>query len=151
MPRFLRALSPIVLTLLLAACSTGGLGLSAGLSQRMDTQGAKLDRSTALGVVNQYRASVGAGALTEDAGLDATADQLVAQYSKSGTQPPKPAGVLDIRYSAGYFTFAETFSGWRNSPTDAPALTDKAATKAGVAAIYDPNSGYGVYWVLLLE
>lgn len=117
----------------------------------MDSQGAQLDRSTALSVVNQYRATVGAGALTEDAALDATADQLVAQYAKTGTQPPKPAGVLDIRYSAGYFTFAETFSGWRNSPADAPALIDKAATKAGVAAVYDANSGYGVYWVLLLE
>src|SRR5579862_4606295 len=118
MPRLFRALPPIVMTLLLAACSTGGGGLSPGLAQRMDAQGAQLDRATAVSVVNQYRASVGAGALTEDAGLDATADQLVAQYSKGTTQPPKPAGVLDIRYSAGYFTFAETFSGWRNSPTD---------------------------------
>lgn len=150
MPVLFRAL-PAALVLLLAACSTGGGALAPGLAQRMDTQGARLDRATALGVINQYRASVGAGAVTEDAALDATADQLVAQYSKGGTQPPKPAGVLDIRYSAGYFTFAETFSGWRNSPSDAPALADKATTKAGVAAIYDANSGYGVYWVLLLE
>ncbi len=57
---------------------------------------------------------------------------------------------MQIRYSAGYFTFAETFSGWRNSPQDAPALTDRSATRAGVAAVYDAASPYGVYWVIVL-
>ena len=42
---------------------------------------------------------------------------------RPASQPPKPAGSIDLRYSAGYFTFAEIFSGWRNSPADAQALT----------------------------
>ena len=144
----LRAL-PILAILALGACSSGG-ALSPGLSQRMDTPGAQLNRVEALGIVNNYRSQSGAGALTEDAGLDAQAQQLATQYAKTGKQPAKPAGAVQIRYSAGYFTFAETFSGWRNSPTDAPALVDKSATKAGVAAIYDAASPYGVYWVIVL-
>ena len=144
----LRAL-PILAILALGACSSGG-ALSPGLSQRMDTPGAQLNRVEALGIVNNYRSQSGAGALTEDAGLDAQAQQLATQYAKTGKQPAKPAGVVQIRYSAGYFTFAETFSGWRNSPADAPALLDKAATRAGIASVYSAGSPYGVYWVILL-
>lgn len=139
------------LALLMAGCSMGGgQALSPGLSQRMDVPNAQLNRAEAIGIINHYRSSTGAGQVTEDATLDANAQALAAQYAKSGKQAAKPAGTLDVRYSAGYFTFAETFSGWRNSPADAAALADKSATKAGVAAIYDSASSYGVYWVLVL-
>ncbi|MHB1111340.1 MAG: CAP domain-containing protein, partial [Devosia sp.] len=67
------------------------------------------------------------------------------------TAPKLPDGAVAMRVSAGYATFAETFSGWRNSPADAQALTDKAATRAGVGVGYGANSTYGVYWVLILE
>jgi uncharacterized protein YkwD len=139
-----------VLAVTMAGCSMGGGALSPGLSQRMDMPNAHLNSAEAIGIVNHYRSSTGVGALTEDASLDAQAQALAAQYAKSGKQAAKPAGVTDIRYSAGYFTFAETFSGWRNSPADAAALADKSATKAGVAAVYDNNTPYGVYWVLIL-
>ena len=133
----------------LAACSSVG-GLPPALSQRMDAKGAVLDRAQALAMVNQYRTSSGVPALTEDPSLDASADALVLSYSTSDTQQAKPAGALQVRYSAGYYNFAETFSGWRNSPADSAVLTLASATKAGVAALYDPNSNYGVYWVLVL-
>jgi uncharacterized protein YkwD len=55
-----------------------------------------------------------------------------------------------MRVSAGYANFAETFSGWRNSPADAAAIADASATKAGLGVAYDANSTYGVYWVLVL-
>jgi uncharacterized protein YkwD len=145
-----RAVLMMTLTAALAACSSAG-GLPPGLSQRMDAKGAVLDRAQALAMVNQYRTSTGAPALTEDAALDASADALVLSYAKTGTQQAKPAGAVEVRYSAGYYNFAETFSGWRNSPADSAALTLASATKAGIAAHYDPNSSYGVYWVLLLS
>jgi len=146
----LRAAVPSALALTLAACSSGGGGLSAGLAARMDMPHAQLNRVEAIGIVNNFRTQSGAPALTEDASLDATAQALATQYAKTGRHPPKPAGAVQIRYSAGYFTFAETFSGWRNSPQDAPALVDRGATKAGVAAVYDAGSAYGVYWVIVL-
>lgn len=134
----------------LAACASGGIGLPAALSQRMDAKGVSLDRAQAIGMINQYRTSTGGTALTEDAALDASADALVLQYTQSGTQLPKPTGAVEVRYSAGYYNFAETFSGWRNSPADSAALTNAAATKVGIAAHYDATSPYGVYWVLVL-
>jgi uncharacterized protein YkwD len=137
--------------LAIAGCSMGGGGqLSAGLSQRMDMPGVQLNRSEAIGIINNYRSSTGAGQLAEDPTLDANAQALAAQYAKTGKQAAKPPNAVLIRYSAGYFSFGETFSGWRNSPTDAAALTDRTATKAGVAAVYDSASPYGVYWVLIL-
>ena len=121
MPIALRTLLSAALMVMLAACSSGGL--PAGLSQRMDAKGVTFDRAQAIAIINQYRGTTGSGALTEDPALDAAADALVLQYAKSGTQLPKPAGAVPIRYSAGYFTFAETFSGWRNSPAISTALT----------------------------
>ena len=147
---FLRAALPAAFAMTLAACSSGGGGLSPGLAARMDLPHAQLNRAEAIGTINNFRTTSGAPAVTEDAGLDATAQALASQYAKTGKQPPKPTGAVQIRYSAGYFTFAETFSGWRNSPQDAPALTDRSASKAGVAAVYDANSPYGVYWVIVL-
>ncbi|WP_052731984.1 CAP domain-containing protein [Devosia geojensis] len=153
--RPLPTLAAAALAALLAACSafSGGgapAALPAGLSARMDQPGASLDKAQALGLVNAYRASVGAGALTADAGLEAQAQQLANQYAASGTSPRTPEGVAAMRSSAGYATFAETFSGWRNSSPDAAALATAGARRAGLAVAANPNSAYGVHWVLLL-
>ncbi len=135
----------------LAGCSAGGgAALSSGLTQRMDAPGANLNRAEALGIVNHFRAASGVSQLTADASLDATAQSLAASYAKSGTAPKSPAGTTGMRSSAGYANFAETFSGWRNSPEDAAVLNTRGASKAGIGVAYDPNSTYGVYWVLLL-
>jgi uncharacterized protein YkwD len=140
---------PVALMLGLAACG-GGQMLSSGLTARMDAPGAQLNRAEALGIVNQYRGTVGAGALVNDPALDAAAQQLAASYAKTGRQSPKPDGTIEVRYSAGYSTFAETFSGWRGAPQNSAALSDKSATRAGIAAVYEANSPYGVYWVMIV-
>jgi uncharacterized protein YkwD len=152
----LTTLKPLValsLFAFLAACSGGpsGTPLHPGLTARMDQPGASLDRAQALGIVNQYRATTGAVALSPDTGLDLAAQGLAAQYAASGTPPVMPESAIGISVSAGYANFAETFSGWRNSPPDAAILTRPTATRAGIASVYDPNSTYGVYWVLLLD
>ena len=117
----------------------------------MDAPGASLDRGTALGIVNHYRATAGAAALLGDSTLDASAEALAAGYARSGQPPRLPAGTLAMRVSAGYANFAETFSGWRNSPADAAVLAEKQARRAGFGVAYDANSTYGVYWVMLLD
>ncbi len=144
-----------LLGIALGACSMmaggggGGGALSPGLTQRMDQQGVILNTAEALGLVNQFRAATGAGTLVIDESLNASAQALVAQYISTGNPPRQPLGTV-MRTSAGYPTFAETFSGWRNSPADARALADKSVRRAGLATRYSANSGYGVYWVLLL-
>ncbi|KKB77937.1 hypothetical protein VW35_12390 [Devosia soli] len=155
-PLRLAAAAGIALTagLVVTGCSMMGGGgaptsLASGLTARMDRPGAVLDKVQAVNLVNAYRATRGVAPLTPDAGLDGTAQALANQYAQTGTAPATPQGLLVMKLSAGYATFAETFSGWRNSPADASGLA-ASATKAGVAAAYNATSGYGVYWVLVL-
>jgi hypothetical protein len=142
--------------LALAGCMGFGGGgspgaLPVGLTARMDVPGASLDRIESVHIINQYRAANGAAPLISDSGLDGTAQLLANQYAATGTQPKQPGGTVAIRYSAGYPNFAETFSGWRNSPADAAVLAHGTAKRAGVAVAHNPTSGYGVYWVLVLD
>jgi len=136
--------------LVLAGCSgtggSGGTGLAPGLVAPMDQAGARLDEAAAYSILNQYRATRGVPAFVPDPALTAQAQQLAQSYAASGRPPAVPSG-LGSRFSAGYTTFAETFSGWRSSPTDAQALV--AGQRAGLAVVYDPNSEYGTHWVLL--
>ncbi|MEO6014988.1 MAG: CAP domain-containing protein [Devosia sp.] len=132
----------------LAGCSGGGL--SDGLTQRMDQGNVQLNRAEALGIINAYRATVGAPALVDDPALDITATTLASTYAKTGRQGSRPDGTLEVRYSAGYATFAETFSGWRNSSQESQVMHGKTATRAGLAVVYEPTSPYGVYWVVIV-
>lgn len=138
----------------LAACSgtsnTGGGGLAPGLVAEIASPGAQMDRQAALGIINQYRATRGAAPLASDPALDAQAQAVATQYASSGNPPARPADAAAMRLSAGYTNFAETFSGWRNSPEDANVLAQGDARRAGFAAVYDPNSAYGTHWVMLL-
>ena len=143
--------------LALAACSMGGstgggtaIALAPGLSARMDQPGASLDRVQAISIINAYRATNGLPALNPDAALDGTAQALANQYAQTGMPPSAPQGLTLVKLSAGYATFGETFSGWRNSPADAVGLR-ATATKAGVAVAFNGSSTYGVHWVLVLD
>ena len=136
----------------LAACSgaPSGGALAPGLVAQVTSPGAQMDRQAALDIVNQYRATRGTAPLAADAGLDVQAQAVAAQYAGSGNPPAKPAGAVAMRLSAGYTNFAETFSGWRNSPADANVLAQADARRVGFAAVYDANSAYGTHWVMLL-
>jgi len=137
----------------LAACSMGGGGgqLSPGLSAPMNQPGAKLNRVEALFLLNDFRRAQGAADVRGDTVLDNTAQTLAAAYAKTGAQPALPPGAVVMRLSAGYTTFAEAFSGWRAVPTDAAAIADFTAKRAGLGVAYEPNSSHGVYWVLVLD
>jgi len=145
----------ITATLLIAGCSMMGggggsaTGLPSGLTARMDQPGATLDRAQALGLVNAYRATRGVQPLSADTGLDGTAQALANQYAQTGTAPGTPAGMTVMKLSAGYANFADTFSGWRNSPADAAGLVAQGS-KAGIAVAYNAASSYGIYWVLVV-
>ncbi len=142
------------LVALVAACSFGGGGgqpLSPGLSAPMNQPGATLSRVEALFLLNDYRRAQGAADVRGDTILDNTAQSLATAYAKTGNAPALPAGAIAMRNSAGYVSFAETFSGWRSVPTDAAVMADPSAKRAGLGVAYEANSTHGVYWVLLLD
>jgi uncharacterized protein YkwD len=141
--------------LVVAGCSSFGGGaasptaLAPALSARMDQPGAVLDSQQAIGLINAYRASNNLPPLVADAGFNGSAQALASQYAQTNVAPTKPQALVQMKLSAGYATFAETFSGWRNNPADAVGLLAQAS-KAGVAVAFNPSSSYGVYWVLVL-
>lgn len=157
MPHFPRLASVATAAILvgsLAACSMGGGGggaLSPGLTTPMNQPGAQLNRVEALFLLNDFRRQQGAADVRGDTLLDSTAQTLAANYARTGAQPTLPAGAVAMRLSAGYTTFAEVFSGWRAMPSDAAALADPRARRAGLGVSYDPNSVNGVHWVLVLD
>ena len=137
-----------ILAVTLGACSS--TRLSGGLTERMDSGTAQLNSAEAIGIINHYRSTVGVGALIEDPALSAQAKTIAATYAKTGRQATKPEGTSEIRYSAGYSTFAETFSGWRNSDQKSLVMSGTSVTRAGIAVVYEETSPYGVYWVVIV-
>ena len=82
----LRLLAALLGVAVLAACSTGGgAPLSQGLSQRMDSPGASLNRAEAIGIVNSYRGTVGAAPLRSDASRSSSGASVVRCVIASAT------------------------------------------------------------------
>lgn len=146
----MRLITAIFIVAALAGCAPSG-GLAPGLSARMDQPSANLDTSTAINLINSLRSSRGLLPLREDPALNSEAAGLAGQYATNGRVPSKPADAKAIRVSAGYKTFAETFSGWRASTDETAALVDPSATTAGVGVAYNANSNFGTHWVLLIN
>ena len=149
LPRFSAIAAVLFIALGLAACSPSG-GLAPGLVARVDATGARLDTAVALGLVNDLRRSRGVPVLARDAALEQKAQEAANTYARTGKSPNRPDGAARILTSAGYLTFAETFSGWRGSGTDTDALADPGMRRAGLAVTWDGNAEFGSYWVLLL-
>ncbi len=139
----------ILFLLFLASCSSPA-PLSPGLSQRMDLPNAQLDKREAINLINDFRYGKNLPPLQLDDNLNKLADQLAKKYALSGINPRKPQTVNNIRTSAGYVNFAQTFSGWRNIPDGAKALLNPENARAGIGVYYSANSNSGTYWVLLL-
>lgn len=160
MRSLLKTLAATVLAAALAGCF-GAPAFSPSINARLDQPGTTLDAAAAIELVNQYRTATGAPLVTLDPMLNAAAAAAAAAYADAADIPSgrQRLGPIDDRVdgdaqaaemvSAGHATFAETFSGWRNNPNDAGAISAPWARRAGIGVIYDPNSEFGTYWVLI--
>jgi uncharacterized protein YkwD len=126
--------------------------------------GAELDAASAASMISGYRANNGLPAVALDPELMQLAhaqaegmakrDKLDHGAGKPFVQRLKVSGYDAKRaaenVSAGYHTFAEAFSGWRDSNPHRANMLLAGATRMGIAAIYTPASKYKVYWALIL-
>lgn len=134
--------------------------------QNLSLSGTSFDPQSALGFINGYRNNNGLPsvrldpALTLAAGKEASivADR-VARKGKvvpSGNLPARvreagyPLGDMKRNVSAGYYTIAEAFSGWRESKRHRETMLMADATDMGIAAVRVPNVKYKVYWALIM-
>ena len=61
-----------------------------------------------------------------------------------------PSRTAGENVSAGYYTLAEAFSGWRDSKPHRENMLLNPASRIGIAAVQAPKSKYKVYWALII-
>lgn len=132
--------------------------------RKLTEPGAQLDSATAASMISGYRANNGLTSVTVDPDLMqlaqaqaqamASRDKLDHNVVRSFDERLRARGyrakVAAENISAGYYTLAEAFSGWRDSPPHRANMLLAGATRIGIAAVYAPKSRYKVFWALIL-
>ena len=149
----------------LAACSRGPVPESRpAFYQRLDQTGGAVDPASSLSMINMYRANRGVPPLVWDPALgrvaQAQADRMAAADKVHSTDEARLDGELAAagigyahflaNFSAGYRTFAEAFSGWRESKVHDATMVAPRATRIGLATAQAPNSKYKIFWSLVV-
>ncbi len=130
--------------------------------QQQQQQQAQGDyKAQVVALMNQERAAVGVGGISQNASLDAVA-QIRAQEIVQSFSHTRPNGsscftVLEeggIAYmtageniAAGYGTPADVMNGWMNSDGHRANILNGSFGQVGIGYYTDPNTPYGTYWV----
>jgi uncharacterized protein YkwD len=115
-------------------------------------------------MINQYRGNNGLGPLQWNpilADVAHRAADRMAQAGKVLSAEDLQVGPLMTKsgyryktyaanFSAGFRTFAEAFSGWRELRENNTHMLDGHATQVGLATAFVPGSKYQVFWALIL-
>ncbi|MEM6615527.1 MAG: CAP domain-containing protein [Pseudomonadota bacterium] len=128
--------------------------------------GEPFDAVAAASMINSYRQNEGLPPLALDAGLSSIAaeESRAVAFRQRRTGRVTPSGDLDKRVSdggyttsgmkrnvsAGYYTIAEAFSGWRESRQHRATLLSDSGSRMGIAAVNVPNAKYKVYWTMIV-
>jgi hypothetical protein len=126
--------------------------------------GAALDALAAASMISGYRQNNGLPPVTLDPVLMSMAqDQARVMAARNvlnhsagrSFQERLRASGFDAKVAAenigaGYYTLAEAFSGWRDSPPHRANMLLAGATRMGIAAAYAPGTKYKVFWSLVL-
>jgi uncharacterized protein YkwD len=130
----------------------------------MAQPGAQVDSAAAASMISGYRKNNGLGPVTVDPALTRMAEQQARAMARKDKLDHNAGGPFAQRMKAsgyaykagaenigaGYHTLAEAFSGWRDSPPHRANMLLKNVTNIGIAAAYDPNTKYKVFWALVL-
>lgn len=144
----------------LAGCATSPGREVSAIYTRLDKSGSTIDTAAALSIINAYRQSKRLSPLTEDAALSSMAATIASSAAREdrstfGEMPDMAQGATGstrfVRVSAGYYTVAEAFSGWRGVPQHDAAMLSPNATRLGIATALAQNAKYKVYWTLVVE
>jgi len=162
----LRLAVALALPAVLAACFGPDTSSRPPLYSNLAEVAGDLDEAVARDMINAYRANNGLPPVQLDDRLNALARGYardLAEAAGRGAQI-RPDGKLSARLasagyqsaevsesvSAGYYTLAEAFSGWRDSEPHRKTMLFSSARDMGIAAVYLPGTKYKVYWVLVM-
>ncbi len=151
------------LMLAIGGCSQS---LEPGIYASLASSNARLDAEEARGIINDYRQSRGLAPLALDPLLMTEAnahardmafqDRVGNDVSTRGdfSERLKNAGIrrnnAAENLGAGYRTIAQAFSGWRGSPNHNKNLLLEDGRFMGIAAAYNAQSKYKVFWNLIV-
>ncbi len=149
----------------LAACSRTPVSQpQPAFYQRLDQTGGAVDPATSLSMINQYRGNNGLAPLTWDPALARVAQGQVERMAAADKVLSVEEARLDgdlaragigyrsflANFSAGYRTFAEAFSGWRESKVHNATMLAPRATRVGLATGQAPHSKYKIFWTMVV-
>ena len=131
---------------------------------RLDISGRPVDPASSLSMINQYRGNNGLAPLAWDPALARVAQAQVDRMAAADKVHSVEEARLDVdlggagighksflaNFSAGYRTFAEAFSGWRESKIHNATMLSARATRVGLATAQAPNSKYKIFWTLVV-
>jgi uncharacterized protein YkwD len=122
----------------------------------------EVNAKTAASMISSFRRSHGLGAVTIDQDLTRFAQahaRAMAAHNMLGhdvgarfaeRRRTIRARVVVENVAAGYYSVAEVFAGWRDSPGHRANMLDPDMTRMGIAAAHAPGSSYQVFWALVL-
>jgi uncharacterized protein YkwD len=132
--------------------------------RKLTEVGAQVDSDAAASMISGYRSNNGLTPVSVDPDLMQLAQTQAQDMARRDKLDRDPHRGVDQRLKAhgyhakaaaenvgaGYYTLAEAFSGWRDSPPHRANMLLPGATRMGIAAVYAPNSKYKVFWTLIL-
>jgi len=166
--RFVRPAVVIALAVVpavLAGCSRAPVAdKEPAFYRRLDLTGGSVDPASSLSMINMYRSNKGLAPLAWDPTLARVAqgqvDRMAAADKVHSVEEARLDGDLAAagigyqsflaNFSAGYRTFAEAFSGWRESKVHDATMLAPRATRIGLATAQAPNSKYKIFWTLVV-
>ena len=163
----LRLLAAVALAAVaLSACSRGPVTPTnePPFYRRLDLGGGPVDPASSLSMINQYRANNGLQPLVWDPTLariaQAQSDRMAVLDRAHSTEEAALDRELTANgivyasflanFSAGYRTFAEAFSGWRESRQHNATMLSAKASRVGLATAHAPHSKYRIFWTLVV-
>jgi len=165
-PRYAGVGLASALAMTLAGCSgvPDALPTEPSFYRSLAQPGAQLDAGAAASMVSGYRRNNGLGEVSLDPVLTHLAEQQARAMARRDKLDHNAGGPFPQRMKAagyaykvgaenigaGYHTLAEAFSGWRDSPPHRANMLLKDATRLGIAAVYEPNTKYKVFWALIV-
>jgi uncharacterized protein YkwD len=161
----MRFTNAICLAAALALAGCGGEPLRTGpISAKVERSVASVhvDPAAAQAMLTAYRVSHGLSPVRLDPALMAMAQRQADAMVASNTLGHDVAGGFSSRILAagidtthaaenvggGYYSTAEAFAGWRESPGHNANLLLPQATRFGIAIAKDPRTEFRVYWAM---
>lgn len=157
----------LVAAVFLVSCaekSSSTLSGQPAFYRNLEAPTAQLDLRDAATIISSYRANKGLGAVVIDPELVTLAQNHAIAQARANKVGHTVGGSFSSRIrklenarsvsveniSAGYRSFAEAFSGWRESKRHNANLLNKKVTRLGIAKSVNASSKYKVFWTLIM-